>query len=569
LKSYAARLIAWFVAVVLSLAGMWVSWSLALEYYRVSTAGDSLLGGVCSAAAEAFKGASCEKVSQSRWGWFPPLPDTSDKAEKHDADDQDKHEKPGKGTDDPFATGKDAQSAGQEAAKQDKPKQEASAQTTSKSKDQDKVHPGVPTGQLGLMYFTFAFCWLLFASPVKANRVWPHVILLLASILGVLGSAGFEFIMWTQMETWCPLCVIAHAISLLILILVVLLWPRRKDAPVAEPAVIAAVPVSEPSTGLFTPIPEPAAPVAVASVWPTSRVVLMAVVMALVMMVGQHFHIMKAGVNRDLVVAKYYRETYEKKFNQYDRYWMHNYYAWALSPQLNIPIEGRATFGRADAPHTLVLFSDFECPSCSRLAAYIHDSVIPMSKKLPNGDFRMIFKHWPIGKDCNEAAKNNLHPKACQASYAAEAARLVGGDEAFWKMHDLLFANQHKWKKTGEFVEYAKQIGLDETEFIKAMNSSEAIARIRQDVQDGIELGKQLTDPTLAGEMKVDSTPVLFIDGRKLSNPTRWQTWRAILQSQPTQPKEAGTQQGLQQRQGPGPRHGQASQPSIRIQLGK
>jgi hypothetical protein len=165
------------------------------------------------------------------------------------------------------------------------------------------------------------------------------------------------------------------------------------------------------------------------------------------------------------------------------------------------------------------------------METFLREKVMPGAAKTANGGFKVYFKHWPICKDCNAVMTGNtMHPVACQAAMAAEGARLVGGDEAFWKMHDLLFEHQADWKKTRDFVPYARQIGLDEAAFRKAMASSEALNRVRADAADGMALGsEEIEDPARRAEIRVDSTPVLFVDGRRLDSWRAPGTWRALL----------------------------------------
>src|SRR5690606_24896957 len=132
-----------------------------------------------------------------------------------------------------------------------------------------------------------------------------------------------------------------------------------------------------------------------------------------------------------------------------------------------------------------------------------------------HGGLRVVFKMWPISTSCNPTAKTDLHPVACDASLAAQAAFMLGGNEAFWKMHDLLFETQSQWKRTTkqlesgvprpDFTSYAVQIGLNPDAFRKAMTSPEALAAVKADIEEGINLGKDLMEQGLitAAEQEV------------------------------------------------------------------
>ena len=115
----------------------------------------------------------------------------------------------------------------------------------------------------------------------------------------------------------------------------------------------------------------------------------------------------------------------------------------------------------ADAAHTVVVFGDFQCPACAIFETNLNGWVVPTAEK-SYGGVKVVFKHWPLSPACNKHTGRDAHPKACIAARAAEAARIVGGDEAFWKMHDLLFASREALKDADEnwFVQKGKDLGL-------------------------------------------------------------------------------------------------------------
>ncbi|HOA72852.1 MAG TPA: thioredoxin domain-containing protein [Phycisphaerae bacterium] len=498
MRSPLARGVVWGLAVLVCIVGIWLSMHLALLHYRTSTKDTGgLLGQVCTS----FATSSCEKVAQSRYAWFPPLPPPQ---EKDAASAQTK----------PAGTGD---------AEQDIDVGSSTASTESHI-------PRVSTAQLGVIYFSCILCWLVFTGPFPATRTWPHVVFFLGTLAGVPASAFYEYVMWTQLEAWCPLCLATHVGTFLLPVFALLLWPRRVSAAYVPPVL---APSSAEGGGLFAPAP--AAPprpwIDDGRGWPTNYAIFAAVTSAILLVGTTHFFILNRSSIHKGLSDKYYKEMFEKKWKAYEMDWEHNFVAWRKQPVLDIPVEGRPVRGPANAPQTVVVFSDFECPSCARLEDYFKKSVL--SRRLPNGQpvFKVIFKHWPICKDCNDRMEGvSIHPAACDAALAAEAARLVGGDEAFWKMHDLLFANQKVWKKSRDFLPYARQIGLDEAAFRKAMASSEALSRVREDVNDGANMGQDLADPAQRAAQKVDSTPTIFVNGRRLNSPQFGRTWTAIIQ---------------------------------------
>jgi protein-disulfide isomerase len=140
--------------------------------------------------------------------------------------------------------------------------------------------------------------------------------------------------------------------------------------------------------------------------------------------------------------------------------------------------------GPANAPVTLVAFSDFECPFCSRAALTVRQL-----EQEYQGKLRVAFKHQPLAN----------HPNALPAATASLAAHEQG---KFWEMHDKLFANQTKLDRAS-LEGYAKELGLDMAKFKEAMDSNKFQAHIAADSAHGSEIG--------AG-----GTPTFFVNGRKI-----------------------------------------------------
>jgi protein-disulfide isomerase len=118
--------------------------------------------------------------------------------------------------------------------------------------------------------------------------------------------------------------------------------------------------------------------------------------------------------------------------------------------------------GPANAKLTVVLFSDFECPFCSR----VEPSLKQLEEAYP-GQVRIVWKHLPLP----------MHASAMPAALAAEAAREQG---KFWPMHDLLIANQRALAPA-DLDRYARQLGLDARRFKASQSGKLAQDRIDQD----------------------------------------------------------------------------------------
>lgn len=163
-------------------------------------------------------------------------------------------------------------------------------------------------------------------------------------------------------------------------------------------------------------------------------------------------------------------------------------------PAAEIVGAGTNAKGPADAPVTIVEFSDFECPACGAAYRDLH------ALTAANPNVRLVFRHYPLDSSCNPQMQRALHPDACRAAAAAECA---GRQDRFWPYHDRLFENQRTLDRDSLF-RYAREVGLDIAAFRTCLDDPATMARIREDVATGEKLG-------------VDSTPTIFINGRRVS----------------------------------------------------
>jgi protein-disulfide isomerase/uncharacterized membrane protein len=150
--------------------------------------------------------------------------------------------------------------------------------------------------------------------------------------------------------------------------------------------------------------------------------------------------------------------------------------------------------GPADACVTLVEFSDFQCPHCSK--------VVPTVKRLLEtypASIRVVFRHNPLGEECNPRIPRAFHPRACAAAKAAICAHVQG---SFWKMHDKLFENQQKLGDE-DILRYAQAVGLGRDELAACVGTPAAAAVIARDLEDAAKAG-------------VRGTPALFVNGRRV-----------------------------------------------------
>jgi protein-disulfide isomerase len=146
--------------------------------------------------------------------------------------------------------------------------------------------------------------------------------------------------------------------------------------------------------------------------------------------------------------------------------------------------------GDPAAPVVLEEFGDFECLPCSLLWPVLEKLERDYEKRLV-----VVFREHPL----------KIHRYGRDAARAAEAAGLQG---KFWEMHDTLYQNRATWVPAAyirPYVnDYAAELHLD-------------VDRFKADM-DGEEVGKRLAADWDRGEsLGIDRTPVVFVNGRKLS----------------------------------------------------
>lgn len=165
--------------------------------------------------------------------------------------------------------------------------------------------------------------------------------------------------------------------------------------------------------------------------------------------------------------------------------------------------------GSKNAKVTLIEYSDFECPFCKRH----FDTVEQALKDFPK-DVRLVYRHYPL----------SFHANAQKEAEASECAAKLGGNDAFWKMHDKIFTLTTS-NGTGFALDKlgttAKEIGLDQTKFQKCLDSGEMAARVAADTATGNDSG-------------VQGTPATFVNGNLISGAVPYegaQGFKAAIQA--------------------------------------
>jgi protein-disulfide isomerase len=156
--------------------------------------------------------------------------------------------------------------------------------------------------------------------------------------------------------------------------------------------------------------------------------------------------------------------------------------------------------GAKDAPVTIVMWSDFQCPFCSRV-----EPTITKIRDEYKDKVRVVWKDLPL-------------PFHQNAMPAAMAARAAGEQGKFWEMHDKLFANQANLDRPS-LEKYASELGLNMGRFKAALDSEKFKKELQADSDQGGKIGAR-------------GTPAFFINGKFLSGAQPFEAFKAKIDAE-------------------------------------
>lgn len=332
---------------------------------------------------------------------------------------------------------------------------------------------GIPWALVGVGYFAAVGLWFLFVG-VPDRRAWGWQVPLMI-VLGIGAAASIDLlgVMANVLHRWCVGCTIAHGVNFAIALLVlsgVFFGPRSKPGSPAHPG---------PNLAMAT---------------------LLAGMLAFALaLIGGVSILNRAQTQR--LTQRYIEIVSDAQYLAWD---------YQRQPQHEIPIRpDDVIYGPADAPHTLVVFADFQCGRC-RVAA----------EKLPEliakhaGQVRLVYRHFPQDPACNPAFPVG-HAQSCAAARAAEAARVIGGPDAYREARKLLYENQAQLD-SAPFGRIAGELGLERQPFVTAMSCRAVKERLDEDIALGRKIG-------------VVGVPMVFLDGKRFDGWQNTDAWNALI----------------------------------------
>ena len=179
--------------------------------------------------------------------------------------------------------------------------------------------------------------------------------------------------------------------------------------------------------------------------------------------------------------------------------------------RFKIPVtDAQPSKGPKDALVTIVEFSEFQCPFCAR--------VLPTTKQVFDtyGDkVRVVWRNNPL----------SFHNNAAPAAAVAMEAHAQGGNDKFWELHDVLFANQ-KALGRAELEGYAEKAGLD-------------VEKVKKALDEGTHTKAIQADQAIAAQVGARGTPYFFVNGRQLRGAQPFAGFQKVID------EEIATAEGL------------------------
>lgn len=165
----------------------------------------------------------------------------------------------------------------------------------------------------------------------------------------------------------------------------------------------------------------------------------------------------------------------------------------------NVQTDGDPSIGPDNAPITIVEFSDYQCPYCTKWHAEVFNQLMTEYK----GKIRFVYRDFPL---------YSIHP---QSQSAAEAADCAGEQGAYWQFHNALFSEKYGLGLDA-YNNYAKELGLDTNKFAQCVSERRFKAEVEADFKYGTTIG-------------VSSTPTFFVNGLAVIGAQPYEVFKELI----------------------------------------
>lgn len=175
-----------------------------------------------------------------------------------------------------------------------------------------------------------------------------------------------------------------------------------------------------------------------------------------------------------------------------------------------IDMEGEPVLGQEDAPVTMVVYEDFECPFCKRFEEGAVQQI--ESNYVDSGQVKIVWKDRPL---------TQLHPWAEPSAAAMECVYREGGNEAFWAVKDKVFANQDSIETSNvesKIKSWAEEEGASQSAVQSCIDNDNPMEEVNADSTEGQELG-------------ASGTPTAIVNGQKIVGAQPFSNFESAIES--------------------------------------
>ena len=166
-----------------------------------------------------------------------------------------------------------------------------------------------------------------------------------------------------------------------------------------------------------------------------------------------------------------------------------------------VPVDDDPSIGAADAPVTIIEFSDYECPYCKRW----HDETFDLLMDEFSDQILFVYRDFPLSFHANAAS-------------AAEAANCAGAQDAYWEYYAALFSYELSLGAEA-YQSYAEELGLDMTAFNTCMENHTYYDEVMADFEFASNLG-------------VTGTPTFFINGIPIVGAQPYEVFKQVIEDE-------------------------------------
>jgi protein-disulfide isomerase len=177
----------------------------------------------------------------------------------------------------------------------------------------------------------------------------------------------------------------------------------------------------------------------------------------------------------------------------------------------DIPLEGEPMLGDENAPVTMVIYEDFECPFCQQFEQNAFPQIV--SNYVDSGQVRVVWKDLPLPQLGHDWAEPSAEAMECV--YRQD-------NQAFWNVKDKVFENQNSITTenvVSNIKDYASQEGVSGSEIQSCIDSGNAMEEVDGDVQEAQQVG-------------ANGTPTIIINGVKVVGAQPYSQFESVIESQ-------------------------------------